>query len=194
MDSARIGENDAAAGQQRREMIGSGDQALEPLELLGASEAVRVEGAAIGEDGVGLSHSVERLRAFHRRHAGACPVREGGREPRPIGLRLGTYDQDIDRDINWYIDRYIDQYLGRHACTFMRSCHVAARLAGRYEGKFELSAFRSCQHSDKGSIEDMPELSERLNTPISTAELERRWKAVRAAMERDRIDVLVMQN
>jgi Xaa-Pro aminopeptidase len=40
----------------------------------------------------------------------------------------------------------------------------------------------------------MPELSERLNTPISTAELERRWKAVRAAMERDRIDVLVMQN
>jgi Xaa-Pro aminopeptidase len=40
----------------------------------------------------------------------------------------------------------------------------------------------------------MPELSERLNTPISTAELERRGKAVRAAMERDRIDVLVMQN
>jgi Xaa-Pro aminopeptidase len=40
----------------------------------------------------------------------------------------------------------------------------------------------------------MPELSERLNTPISSAELERRWKAVRAAMERDRIDVLVMQN
>ena len=40
----------------------------------------------------------------------------------------------------------------------------------------------------------MPELSERLNTPISTAELERRWKAVRAAMERERIEVLVMQN
>jgi Xaa-Pro aminopeptidase len=40
----------------------------------------------------------------------------------------------------------------------------------------------------------MPEPSERVNTPISTAELERRWKAVRAAMERDRIDVLVMQN
>ena len=37
-------------------------------------------------------------------------------------------------------------------------------------------------------------LSERLNTPISTAELERRWKAVRAAMERERIDVLLMQN
>lgn len=37
-------------------------------------------------------------------------------------------------------------------------------------------------------------MSERLNTPISTAELERRWKAVRAAMERDRIDVLLMQN
>jgi Xaa-Pro aminopeptidase len=40
----------------------------------------------------------------------------------------------------------------------------------------------------------MPPLSERLNTPISTAELERRWKAVRAAMEREGIDVLVMQN
>ena len=37
-------------------------------------------------------------------------------------------------------------------------------------------------------------LSERLNTPISTAELERRWRAVRAAMEREKIDVLLMQN
>jgi len=37
-------------------------------------------------------------------------------------------------------------------------------------------------------------LSERLNTPISTAELQRRWRAVRAAMERDKIDVLLMQN
>src|SRR5512147_882331 len=37
-------------------------------------------------------------------------------------------------------------------------------------------------------------LSERLNTPISDAELERRWKAVRAAMEKEKIDVLVMQN
>jgi Xaa-Pro aminopeptidase len=52
----------------------------------------------------------------------------------------------------------------------------------------------SCQHFHKGQNENMPESSERLNTPISTAELERRWKAVRAAMERDRIDVLVMQN
>src|SRR5262249_6724766 len=41
---------------------------------------------------------------------------------------------------------------------------------------------------------DMTELSERLNTPISTAELERRWKAVRAAMTEHKIDVLVMQN
>ena len=38
------------------------------------------------------------------------------------------------------------------------------------------------------------ELSERLQTPISTAELERRWAAVRAAMERAKIDVLLMQN
>jgi Xaa-Pro aminopeptidase len=40
----------------------------------------------------------------------------------------------------------------------------------------------------------MTELSERLNTPISTAELERRWKAVRASMKDNKIDVLVMQN
>ena len=37
-------------------------------------------------------------------------------------------------------------------------------------------------------------LSPRLNTPISTAELERRWQAVRAAMDHARIDVLIMQN
>src|SRR5438270_5770370 len=37
-------------------------------------------------------------------------------------------------------------------------------------------------------------LSERLNTPISTAELERRWKAVRAAMAAEKVDVLLMQN
>ncbi len=37
-------------------------------------------------------------------------------------------------------------------------------------------------------------LSIRLQTPISTAELERRWAAVRAAMERAKIDVLLMQN
>ena len=37
-------------------------------------------------------------------------------------------------------------------------------------------------------------MSERLNTPISTAELERRWQLVRAAMEAAKIDVLLMQN
>jgi len=37
-------------------------------------------------------------------------------------------------------------------------------------------------------------LSERLQTPISTAELERRWKAVRAAMAKEKVDVLLMQN
>jgi Xaa-Pro aminopeptidase len=37
-------------------------------------------------------------------------------------------------------------------------------------------------------------LSERLNTPVSTAELERRWKLVRAAMADAKIDVLLMQN
>ncbi len=36
--------------------------------------------------------------------------------------------------------------------------------------------------------------SERLNAPISTAELERRWKATREMMAREKIDVLVMQN
>src|SRR6185312_15485872 len=40
----------------------------------------------------------------------------------------------------------------------------------------------------------MADESERLNMPISTAELERRWKAVRKAMEAQKIDVLVMQN
>jgi Xaa-Pro aminopeptidase len=37
-------------------------------------------------------------------------------------------------------------------------------------------------------------LSERLNAPIATQELERRWKAVRAAMAEQQIDVLLMQN
>ncbi len=37
-------------------------------------------------------------------------------------------------------------------------------------------------------------MSERLNTPISTSELERRWSAVRAAMQKEKIDVLLMQN
>ena len=40
----------------------------------------------------------------------------------------------------------------------------------------------------------MEQLSPRLQTPISTAELERRWAAVREAMEREKIDVLLMQN
>jgi Xaa-Pro aminopeptidase len=40
----------------------------------------------------------------------------------------------------------------------------------------------------------MTAFSERLQTPISTVELERRWAAVRAAMEREKIDVLLMQN
>ena len=39
----------------------------------------------------------------------------------------------------------------------------------------------------------MAETSERVNTAISTAELERRWSAVRAAMAEHRIDVLLMQ-
>jgi Xaa-Pro aminopeptidase len=40
----------------------------------------------------------------------------------------------------------------------------------------------------------MEKLSERLQTPISTKELERRWAAVRAAMEDQKIDALLMQN
>jgi Xaa-Pro aminopeptidase len=39
----------------------------------------------------------------------------------------------------------------------------------------------------------MADESERINTPISTKELERRWAAVRAAMEAEGIDVLLMQ-
>ncbi len=37
-------------------------------------------------------------------------------------------------------------------------------------------------------------MSERVNTPIPTRELERRWAAVRAAMAARKVDVLVMQN
>ncbi|MBO0712885.1 MAG: aminopeptidase P family protein, partial [Acetobacteraceae bacterium] len=40
----------------------------------------------------------------------------------------------------------------------------------------------------------MAALSERINTPISTAELNRRWQAVRAAMQAQKVDVLLMQN
>jgi Xaa-Pro aminopeptidase len=40
----------------------------------------------------------------------------------------------------------------------------------------------------------MDQLSDRLQTPISTAELERRWAAIRSAMEREKIDVLLMQS
>lgn len=36
-------------------------------------------------------------------------------------------------------------------------------------------------------------MNERLNTPISDAELERRWRAVRAAMAEQKIDALLMQ-
>ena len=35
---------------------------------------------------------------------------------------------------------------------------------------------------------------ERINTPVSTGELERRWAAVRAAMQERKIDALLMQN
>jgi Xaa-Pro aminopeptidase len=40
----------------------------------------------------------------------------------------------------------------------------------------------------------MSDVVERVNTPISTKELERRWAAVRAAMAEQRIDVLLMQS
>ena len=40
----------------------------------------------------------------------------------------------------------------------------------------------------------MNNMSERINKPISTKELERRWAAIRAAMKEQGIDVLLMQN
>ena len=40
----------------------------------------------------------------------------------------------------------------------------------------------------------MDEAKERIRVMISDQELERRWKAVRAAMAREKIDFLVMQN
>ena len=40
----------------------------------------------------------------------------------------------------------------------------------------------------------MGHMSERINTPISANELERRWGAIRVAMEAQGVDVLLMQN
>ena len=40
----------------------------------------------------------------------------------------------------------------------------------------------------------MSNLAARINTPISSRELERRWAAIRAAMAEQKIDVLLMQN
>jgi Xaa-Pro aminopeptidase len=40
----------------------------------------------------------------------------------------------------------------------------------------------------------MNDLASRVNAPISTKELERRWAAIRAAMTEQKIDVLLMQN
>ena len=37
-------------------------------------------------------------------------------------------------------------------------------------------------------------MSQRINSPISTPELERRWAAIRKAMDEWEIDVLLMQN
>src|SRR5215468_11895653 len=46
----------------------------------------------------------------------------------------------------------------------------------------------------RGYDRGMSDFAERLISPISTVELERRWSAVRAAMAERSIDVLVMQN
>src|SRR4051795_453873 len=48
--------------------------------------------------------------------------------------------------------------------------------------------------TNRAARADSMQLSERLQTPISDAELERRWAAVRAAMAAEKIDVLLMQN
>ena len=39
----------------------------------------------------------------------------------------------------------------------------------------------------------MTSMSERINKPISTAEMERRWGAVRSVMESEGIDVLLRE-
>jgi len=64
-----------------------------------------------------------------------------------------------------------------------------------YRPNRNLGASRTDRDGRQTEMEQRVEqLSERLQTPISTAELERRWAAVRALMERDKIDVLLMQN
>ena len=40
----------------------------------------------------------------------------------------------------------------------------------------------------------MSKMSDRINRPISTEEMERRWAAIRDAMDQAGIDVLLMQN
>jgi hypothetical protein len=94
------------ARQHRGEMIGAGDQALKPSQLLRLPETFRIKGLAIGEDGVGLAHSVQRLRAFQLGHAGEFHLRELGRQPRCIGLRIGANDQDTGRGICWNLARH----------------------------------------------------------------------------------------
>src|SRR5262245_21360449 len=55
------------------------------------------------------------------------------------------------------------------------------------------SGWRSRHQRDEKDVH-MNEMAERLISPISTAELERRWKAVRGAMAERGIDVLLMQS
>src|SRR5262249_897313 len=72
--------------------------------------------------------------------------------------------------------------------------HFASLNAG-YDGAIDLAVPAVFSRGDiRHERTPMTALSERLNTPISTAELQRRWQAVRGAMQRDRIDVLLMQN
>ena len=91
-------------------LAAKGSTGWQRVEGMTPGETIRVEGPAIGEDGIRLSHAVERLRAFQRGHAGERHLWEFGREPRRIGLRIGADDQDI----------------GRHAYTFMRSPRCGA--------------------------------------------------------------------
>jgi len=83
---------------------------------------------------------------------------------------------------------------GRHRCGHESSAKPDRRFLRIDPTASAVSSLPALPFGARSEEFDMAALSERLNTPISTAELERRWSAVRATMQAQKIDVLLMQN
>jgi Xaa-Pro aminopeptidase len=94
------------------------------------------------------------------------------------------------RRYNWVPSSGCGLFPSRAAFLAIASGADPQSPSGRMSGGVSRVAFQ--EHAAGDQI--VAELSERLQTPISTGELERRWAAVRAAMEAEKIDVLLMQN